>query len=208
MESLDDVIDAMIAEKVIHRHRRKWLIAIALIVVAALVVLATGGWKEKTGRTVDTLAAPVTIEAGRYEFGFSTAEIIRTPKTSTQAAETRVELKLELKNIDDEEKKTNFLAGKLLVLVPGGGKDVIESNGAKCRGELGYKLVYGLPGETCTSKFEVPVDYEAETIEFGVLAEQYIGDNELLGAAGDPYWQSPIPEAVVRVPATVRTESK
>jgi hypothetical protein len=92
--------------------------------------------------------------------------------------------------------------------VPGGGQDLIESNGAKCRGELNYKLVYGLPAETCISKFEVPVDYSAETIEFGVLGEQYVSDNELLGAAGDPYWQSPIPKAVVRVPATIRTESE
>ena len=47
MESLDDVIDAMIADRVIHRHRRKWLIALALVVVLVLVILFTGGWKEK-----------------------------------------------------------------------------------------------------------------------------------------------------------------
>ena len=41
VESLDDVIDAMIADRVIHRHRRKWLIAIALVVVLALVILAS-----------------------------------------------------------------------------------------------------------------------------------------------------------------------
>ncbi len=51
MESLDDVIDAMIADRVIHRHRRKWLIALASIVVLAVVVFFTGGWKEKKGRT-------------------------------------------------------------------------------------------------------------------------------------------------------------
>ena len=49
MESLDDVIDAMIADRVIHRHRRKWLIAIAIVVVLAVVVFFTGGWKEKHG---------------------------------------------------------------------------------------------------------------------------------------------------------------
>ena len=73
MESLDDVIDAMIADRVIHRHRRKWLIAIALVVVLALVVLVTGGWKEKEGRTVPTLTAPATVEAGRCEFDFTKA---------------------------------------------------------------------------------------------------------------------------------------
>lgn len=208
MESLDDVIDAMIAEKVIHRHRRKWLIAIALIVVAALVVLATGGWKEKKGRTVDTLQAPVTVEAGQFEYGFSTAEIIRTPKTSTQPAESRVELKLELKNIDEHEKKSQSLSGRFLLLVRGSGQDLIESNGADCRGELGYRFVYGLPSETCTAKFEVPVDFSADVIEFGVQAEQYVSDNGLLGADEDPYWHLPEPEAVVRVPATTRTETK
>jgi hypothetical protein len=208
VESLDDVIDAMIAEKVIHRHRRKWLIAIAVVVVLALVILLTGGWKEKTGRTVKTVEAPVTVEAGRFEYGFSTAEIVRTPKGPSQAAETRVEVKLELKNIDDEKKKTEFIHGELLVLVPGAGKDPIESNGATCRGELGYRLVYGLPGETCSAKFEVPVDFQADVIEIGVLGEQFVGDNGLLGATEEPYWQSPVPEAVVRMPATVRTETK
>lgn len=207
VESLDDVIDAMIAEKVIHRHRRKWLIAIALVVVAALVVLATGGWKEKKGRTVETLQAPVTVEAGRFEYGFSTAEIIRTPKTSTRPAETRVELKVEMKNIDEHEKKTQSLLGSYLILVPGGGAELIESNGASCRGELGYKFVYGLPSESCTAKFEVPVDYSADVIEFGVKAEQYVSDNGLLGADESPYWHVPEPEAVVRVPATTRTET-
>ncbi|GAA1564273.1 hypothetical protein GCM10009789_16930 [Kribbella sancticallisti] len=208
MESLDDVIDAMIADRVIHRHRRKWVIALALVVVAALIILATGGWKEKKGRTVETLTAPVTVEAGRYEFGFSTAEIIRRPKTSTQPAETRVELKMEVKNIDSEEQESDSLQGKFLVLVPGGGQDPIESNGATCRGELNYVFVYGLPAETCTAKFEVPADFTGETLEFGVLGEKYESDNGLLGASEKPYWHLEEPTAVVRVPATTVTETK
>jgi hypothetical protein len=208
VESLDDVIDAMIADRVIHRHRRKWVIAIALVVVAALVILATGGWKEKKGRTVETLDAPVTVEAGRYEFGFSEAEIIRRPKTSTRPAEARVELKLELKNTDGEEKESDSLSGKFLVLVPGPGKDLIESNGATCRGELNYVLVYGLPAETCTAKFEVPADFAGETLEFGVLGEKYESDNGLLGLSEKPYWHREAAVAVIRVPAKTMTENK
>jgi hypothetical protein len=208
VESLDDVIDAMIAERVIHRHRRKWLIAIAIVVVLALVILATGGWKEKKGRKVETLQAPVTVEAGRFELGFSKASIIRTPKTTYDPAKARVEVSLELKNIDTEEHTSHRLDGDLLVLVPGGGQDIIKSNGATCRGELGYVLVYGLPPETCTSKFDVPADFKGDVLEFGVLGEKYVADNGLLGATEDPYWQAETPVAVVRVPTTTVTEAK
>ncbi len=39
-----------------------------------------------------------------------------------------------------------------------------------------YRLVYGLPGETCTAKFEVPVRLRhGSTIEIGVLGEQFVG---------------------------------
>lgn len=209
MESLDHVIDAMIADRVIHRHRRKWLIAIALVVVLALVILVTGGWKEKIGRTVDTVQAPITLEAGRFEFGISGARIIRTKKTSYDPAKASLVVSMEVKNIDSETKESVVMSGDLLQLVPGpdliktNGKELIKSNGATCHGELNYLFVYGLPAQSCTAKFDVPANFSAKEIEVGVLAEQFTSDDELTGASGDPYWQDEAPQAVVRVPTTV-----
>jgi hypothetical protein len=209
VESLDDVIDAMIADRVIHRHRRKWLIAIALVVVLALVILVTGGWKEKKGRTVDTVQAPITLEAGRFEFGISSARIIRTKKTTYDPAKASLLVTMEVKNIDSETKASVVMSGDLLQMVPGpdliktNGKDLIESNGATCHGQLNYVFVYGLPAQSCTAKFDVPANFSAKEIEVGVLAEQFISDDEITGASGDPYWQSETPQAVVRVPTTI-----
>jgi hypothetical protein len=208
VESLDDVIDAMIADRVIHRHRRKWLIAIAIVVLLALVILFTGGWKQKKGRTVDTLPAPVTVAAGRFEYGVTSARIIRIPKSSYDPAKARVEVSIDLKNIDAQQKKSISVPGSLLILVPGGGKDIIESNGATCRGKLGYVFVYGLPAETCTTKFDVPADFAADVIELGIKGEKYESDDSLLGATAKPYWHNEVPVAVVRVPATTTTETK
>jgi hypothetical protein len=208
VESLDDVIDAMIADRVIHRHRRKWLIALAVVLVLALVIFFTGGWKQKQGRRVDTLQAPVTVQAGRFEYGVTSARIIRTPKTKYDPAKSRVEVTADMKNVDGEEHKSNTMMGSLLILVPGGGKDIIESNGATCRGLLNYVFVYGLPAETCTTKFDVPADFSAEVIEVGIQGEKYESDDSLLGATAKPYWHNEEPVAVVRVPATTTTETK
>lgn len=208
MESLDDVIDAMIADRVIHRHRRKWLIAISLIVVLVLVILFTGGWKEKQGRRVDTVDAPTTFEAGRYEFGVTSAQIIRTPKTKYDPAKARVELSFDVKNIDDEEHKSNSLSGKMVLLVVGGGEDSIESNGATCRGAINWVFVYGLPAESCTTKFDVPADFTGDKLEFGFLAESYDSDIGFLGASDTPFWHNEKAAMVVRVPTTTTTETK
>jgi hypothetical protein len=206
VESLDDVIDAMIADQVIHRHRRKWLIVIALILILAVVIFFTGGWKEKKGRKVDTLEAPVTLTAGRYEYGFTSAEIIRTPKTTYEPAKSRLEVTIDLKNVDSEEKETQSLTGSLLQLVPADGSDLIKSNGATCRDQLNYKLVYGLSALTCTAEFKVPNDFAEKVVEIGVLGEKYEADNALLGLSDKPYWHNEEATAVVRIPTTARTE--
>lgn len=208
MESLDDVIDAMIADQVIHRHRRKWLIALGLVVVLVLVILFTGGWKEKKGRRVDTVQAPVTVEAGRFEFGFTAAKIIRTPKTTYDPAKSRLQVYFELKNIDDEQKKSVVLSGGLLNLIPGGGKDLIESNGATCHDQLNYVLVYGLPAQSCFAKFDVPADFTATEIELAVFGEKYESDNGLLGVSEVPYWHNEEAVNAVKLPTTIETEKK
>jgi hypothetical protein len=209
VESLDDVIDAMIADRVIHRHRRKWLIAIALVVVLALVILVTGGWKEKKGRKVDTVQAPITLPAGRFEFGISSARIIRTKKTTYDPAKASLEVSMDVKNIDNETKESVVMSGDLLQIVPDpdliktNGKEPIKSNGASCHGQISYVFVYGLPAQSCTVKFDVPANFSAKEVEVGVLAEQFTSDDTLTGASGDPYWQSATPQAVVRVPTTI-----
>ncbi|TDD46859.1 hypothetical protein E1263_35725 [Kribbella antibiotica] len=207
MESLDDVIDDLIADRVIRRHRRTWLIVIGAVVVIALLVLVTGGWKEKTGRAVPTLVAtvdaPATVSAGRWEYSFSKAEIIREPKTEYSAAKAELRVYFDLRNIDTEEKESDSLAGNLVRLVPGGGQDLIESNGGTCRGEIGWVMVYGLPAESCFTKFEIAPDFSADQIEVGILGEQYISDNGLLGANEEPYWHLPEATAVVRLKPSV-----
>ena len=204
MESLDDVIDAMIADRVIHRHRRKWLIAIALVVVLALVILATGGWKEKVGRTVPTLTAPATVESGKWEYNVTKAEIRVRKKSEYREAEAELRVYFDLKNIDEEEKTSDSLQGKLLVFVPGGGQDLVESNGGDCRGVLGWVVVYGLPPESCFTTFKVPADFSSDLVEIGIQGERYESDSGLLGLDEDPYWQSPRPDAVVQLkPAVV-----
>ncbi|WP_410786834.1 hypothetical protein [Kribbella sp. C-35] len=203
MESLDEVIDAMIADRVIHRHRRIWLLLIALIVAAALVVLATGGWKEKKGRTVPTLEAPATVTAGRFEFNFTKAEIVRKPKGEYSEAETSLKVYFTAKNIDSEQYTSESVHGDLLVFVPGGGEDLVDSNGGDCKGGLNWVLVYGLPPEECSTKFKVAPDFTADMVEIGVLGEQFKADNGSLGLSETPYWQSETPAAVVRLKPTV-----
>ncbi|MGW6197588.1 hypothetical protein ACWF0M_15700 [Kribbella sp. NPDC055110] len=203
MESLDEVIDAMIADRVIHRHRRIWLLVIALIVAAALVVLATGGWKEKKGRTVPTLQAPATVTAGRFEFNFTKAEIVRKPKTEYSEAETTLKVYFTAKNIDSEEQKSESVGRDLLAFVPGGGNDLVDSDGGDCHDGLNWQLVYGLPPEACSTKFKVEPDFAADMVEIGVLGEEYKGDNGSLGLNEKPYWQGATPAAVVQLKPTV-----
>jgi hypothetical protein len=207
VESLDDVIDAMIADRVIHRHRRKWLIAVALILVLAVVTFFTGGWKEHKGRTVDTLDAPTTLKAGRFEVGVTNATIIRTPKTEYEPAKARLEVELQLKNVDEETHvSASFREDELLWWVLPG-KDPIKPKNSSCKGIIGYVLVYGLPAEECLATFEVSPRYSTDQIELGVLAEQYAAGDQVLGVSDAKYWGSPTAQAVIRVPTKITTET-
>ncbi|MFC9686941.1 hypothetical protein ACFTSF_00240 [Kribbella sp. NPDC056951] len=203
MESLDDVIDDLIADRVIRRHRRTWLIVIGVVIAAALLVLATGGWKQRVGRAVPTYDAPATVAAGRFEFSFTKAEIIREPKTEYSAAKAELRVYFDVRNIDTEEHASTSVRNEVLRMVPGGGADLVKSNGASCRGETGWAIVPGLPPESCFTKFEIAPDFAADQIEVGILGEQYISDNGLIGANEDPYWQQPKAAAVVRMKPTV-----
>ncbi len=207
MESLDDVIDAMIADRVIHRHRRKWLIALALVVVLIAVLFLTGGFKEYDSRTIPTVEAPTTVQAGRFEYGFTDAKIIRTPKTNYSEAKARLQVYFDLKNIDTETQTSISMSGRLLRLVPGRGEDPIESNGATCHDELNVVQVYGLPSQPCFAKFDIPADFAADVVEVAVIAEEYKADDGLMGASEEPYWHSAgVAHSVVRLKATVEIE--
>jgi hypothetical protein len=208
VESLDDVIDAMIADRVIHRHRRKWLIALALVVVLAVVLFLTGGFKEHQGRSIPTFDAPTTVQAGRFEYGFTAAKIIREPKTDYSEAKARLQVYFDLKNIDTETQTAISLNGRNLRLVPGGGADLIESNGANCHGELNVVQVYGLASQPCFTKFDVPADFAEETVEIGVMAEEFKTDDGITGAQDEtPYWHSAgVAHSVVRLKTTVEIE--
>ncbi|MGZ0149829.1 hypothetical protein ACXJJ3_22405 [Kribbella sp. WER1] len=204
MESLDEVIDAMIADRVIHRHRRVWLLVIALVIAAILVVLATGGWKEKKGRTVPTLDAPATVTAGRFEYTFTKAEIWRKPKTEYSKAEASLKVYFTAKNIDSEEQTSDSVQGNLMRFVPPNHADLVESNGNSCKGDnLNWVLVYGLPPEECSTKFDVGPNFAQQEVEIGILQEHYEGDNSALGANPKPYWHNEDAAAVVRLKTSV-----
>jgi hypothetical protein len=207
VESLDDVIDAMIADRVIHRHRRKWLIALALVVALVVVLVLTGGFKEHKGRTIPTFDAPTTVQAGRFEYGFTEAKIIRRPKTDFSPAEASLRVYFDLKNIDEETTTSISMNGRNLRLVPGDGGDLVESNGATCHDELNVVIVYGLPSQPCSAKFEVPADFAEDVVEIAVLAEEYKSDDGVTGASEEPYWHSDgVAHSVVRLKATIETE--
>jgi hypothetical protein len=207
VESLDDVIDAMIADRVIHRHRRKWLIGIALVVVLAVVLFFTGGFKEHKGRSIPTVEAPTSVQAGRFEYGFTEAKIIRTPKTDYSEAKARLQVYFDLKNIDSETKTSLSMSGRLLNLVPGGDAELIESNGASCHGELNVVQVYGLGSQPCFAKFDIPADFAEDEIEIGVMAEEFTADDAVTGADDTPYWHSPgVAHSVVRMKTIIETE--
>ncbi|MEU4391016.1 hypothetical protein [Kribbella sp. NPDC023855] len=209
MESLDDVIDAMIADRVIHRHRRKWLIAIGIVVVLAVVIFFTGGWKEKKGRTVDTVDAPVTLEAGRFEIGVSDAKIIRTPKTEYSPAKARLEVALQLKNIDEEEHTSARFGSDMLRWVIPGKEPVKPKYNVKCKNtDAGAVIVYGLPAEACVVTFDTSPNFKTDKVEIGVLKESYRSASGLLGATEKPYWQGEEAVAVVRVPTKIETETE
>lgn len=188
----------MIADRVIHRHRRKWLIAIAVLVVLVLVVLVSGGWKYKQGRKVPTVSAPATVTAGRYEFGFDRAEIRRTPKTKYDEAKAVLRVYFTAKNLDSEESTATSVDSEVLRYVPGGKADLVHAEGVTCNGASGWVLVYGLPPQDCYTDFKVGPNFTADMVEIGVLAESYKAVEGVFGASDDKYWQDPVATEVVR----------
>jgi hypothetical protein len=203
---LDDVIDQMIAERVIHRHRRKWLVLIALIVVLVLVVLLLGGWKERTGALIDVVEAPYSVNAGRFEIGVKSAVIRHTPKGKYTDAETVVQVGIDVRNIDDETRASESVGNAVLQLATKN-DDVLQSKGATCRGELNYKLVYGLPALNCVAEFEVSAGYDDTDVKVGVVGEEYRSD-EGFGVVDRPYWHDGHALVVVRMTATKETVRK
>jgi hypothetical protein len=205
VESLDDVIDAMIADRVIHRHRRKWLIALAVIVVLAVVILVFGGWKKRTGAAVDTVDAPYTVDAARFEYDIKSAKIVQTPKTDYSKAESKVVVSLEALNTDKETKASaSITGGQLLLIVPDG--EPMDAS-VRCKNDFGYDLVYGLPGVECTAEYKVTPDYSDTQVKIGVIGQEYSPEDSLV-SNDDPLWHEGDALVVVRMTATIETEKK
>lgn len=202
MESLDDVIDAMIADRVIHRHRRKWLIALAVVVILALVILVFGGWKKRTGAAVDTVDAPYTVDASRFEYGIKSAKIVRTPKSEYQKAEAKVVVSMDALNTDEETHASASINGQDILLVVGDGEPL--EAGIRCKNEFGYDLVYGLPRVECTAEYEVAPDYSDTHVKIGVIGQSYSAEDSLV-SGDDPVWQQGDALVVVQMTATVET---
>jgi hypothetical protein len=205
VESLDDVIDAMIADRVIHRHRRKWLMVLALVVVLALVILVLGGWKKRAGAAVDTVDAPYTVDASQFEYGIKAAKIVRTPKSEYQKAEAKVVVSLEALNTDEETHASASINGDEILLVVADGEPLESS--VKCKNEFGYDLVYGLPRVECTAEYEVAPDYADTHVKVGVIGRSYSPEDSLV-AGDDPVWQQGDALIVVQMTATVETEKQ
>lgn len=201
---LDDVIDQMIVERVIHRHRRKWVIGFVLLVVFIVAVYFLGGWERHVGRGVDEFPAPATLNTGRFEVGIKTATIEHTKADKYSKAESVLKVSIDVRNVDEETHRSESLTDDVLRLVTAQDK-LISSNGAECRGELHYPLVYGLPAEECVSEFELPAGYDDTEVEIGVVSEVYRGD-EGIGVTDDPYWQEGHGLAVVQLQAKVVTK--
>jgi hypothetical protein len=197
---LDEVIDEMIAERVIHRHRRKWIVFFVLLVVGILVVWLLNGWDEPKRTVIKTVDAPYTFEGGRFEYQISDAALHRTPKGKYTDASAELIVSMGIKNIDEETKESTSVQGDLLYLLPRNGKPV-ASNGATCNGDLNYKLVYGLPTQECTVRFEVPPTYTDTDVRMAIFTEEFRSDADIIGASENPYWHEGDIELIVKMSA-------
>jgi hypothetical protein len=197
---LDEVIDQMIAERVIQRHRRKWIVFFALLFVGILVVWLLNGWDEPKRTTIKTVDAPYTFEGGRFEYQINAATLHHTPKGKFTEASAQLIVSMGIKNIDSEKKESNSVSGNLLYLLPRTGKPV-ASNGATCNGDLNYKLVYGLPTQECTVKFDVPPTYEDTAVRMAIFAEEFRDDGNIIGVSDEPYWHEGHIELIVKMTA-------
>jgi hypothetical protein len=197
---LDEVIDQMIAERVIHRHRRKWIVFFVLLFVGILVVWLLNGWDEPKRKVIKTVDAPYTFEGGRFEYQINEATLHHTPKGKYTDASAQLIVRMGIRNIDDETKKSNSVSGHLLYLLPRSGKPV-ASNGATCNDDLNYKLVYGLPTQACTVRFEVPPTYKDKDVRMAIIAEEFRDDANIIGASENPYWHDGHVELIVRMTA-------
>ncbi len=197
---LDEVIDQMIAERVIHRHRRKWIVVFVLLFVGILVVWLLNGWDEPERKVIKTVDAPYTLEGGRFEYSINAATLRHTPKGKYTDASAELIVSMGIKNIDEETKESNSVSGNLLYLLPKSGKPV-ASNGATCNGDLNYKLVYGLPTQECTVKFAVPPTYNETDVRMAIIAEEFRDDGNIIGASDNPYWHEGHVKLIVNMTA-------
>ena len=203
---LDEVLDQMIAERVIHRHRRKWIIGFVAFVVAVGLIWILGGWEEPARSDVDVVQAPYTVQTGRFEYQIESAVLSKKPAGKYSDAEANMIVRMGIRNIDTETQESDSIKSDLLYVGQKKGEP-IASSGATCNGDLNYKLVYGLPTQDCTVRFKMPPTYTDTAVRLIVLAEEYRSDSGSIGATDDEYWHTGRVQLVVELTATVETES-
>jgi hypothetical protein len=202
---LDEVIDQMIAERVIHRHRRKWIALFVLLVVGILLVWLFNGWDEPERPDIKTADAPYTIDGGRFEYQISDATLHHTPKGKYTDASAELTVSMGIRNIDEETKESSSVPGDLLYLLPHKG-EAVASSGATCNGDLNYNLVYGLPAQDCTVRFKVPPTYTDTDVRIAIVGEEYRSDAGVIGSSDDPYWHDGHVELIVKMTAKESTK--
>ena len=203
---LDEVLDQMIAERVIHRHRRLWIALLAAIVVAIGLIWVFGGWDQPARSDIEIVQAPYTVQAGRFEYQIESATLTKKPATKYSEAEADITVRMGIRNIDEETKESTSLVGDRLYIAPKK-LDPIESSGATCNGDLNYKLVYGLPTQDCTVRFKVPPTYSDTAVRLVVFDEEYRSDSDVIGATGEPYWHDGHIRLIVELTAAQETAS-
>jgi len=197
---LDEVIDQMIAERVIHRHRRTWIVFFVLLFAGILLVWLLDGWDEPERKVIKTVDAPYTFEGGRFEYRINAATLHHTPKGKYTDAAAELIVSMGIRNVDEETKESNSVSGDQLYLLPKSGKPV-ASNGATCHGDLNYKLVYGLPTQKCTVKFDMPPTYKETDVRMAIIAEEFRDDGKIIGASDNPYWHGGDVKLIVKLTA-------
>ncbi len=203
---LDEVLDQMIAERVIHRHRRKWIAAFVALVLAIGLIWVFGGWSEPARADVDIVQAPYTIRTGRFEFQIDSATLTKTPAGKYSEAKAEITVRMGIRNIDEETQESDSVLSDLLYIAVKKG-DPIKSSGTTCNGELNYKLVYGLPTQECSVRFEVPPTYSDTAVRLAVFDEEYRSDSGTIGATDEEYWHTGDLQVIVELTAKQETGS-
>lgn len=197
---LDEVLDQMIAERVIHRHRRKWIALFVVLVVVVALIWVLGGWDKPARSDVKVVQAPYTIQTGRFEYAIESATLTKKAAGKYSEAQAEINVRMGIRNLDKETKESDSVLSDLLYVVPKKGGPV-QSSGTTCNQDLNYKLVYGLPTQECSVKFRMTPDYSDTAVRLVVFDEVFRSDAGVIGATDESYWHTGTVQLVVELTA-------